>query len=83
MRLQADLAFLSELIALAQLTQAHAATSPTAHVVGSRFEDCTVVNRLLSLKIGYLQDIYELLADESAHHHYHFPDQLLRLPQPQ
>ena len=75
MRLQADLSFLSELIALAQLTQAHAATSPTAHVVGSRFEDCAVVNRLLSLKIGYLQDLYEFLADESAHHHYHFPAQ--------
>ena len=75
MRLNNDLSFLSELIALAQLTQAHAATSPTAHVVGSRFADCDVVKRFLGLKIDYLQDIYELLANESAHYHYQFTGQ--------
>ena len=75
LRLSNDLSYLSELIALAQLTQAHAATSPTAHVVGSRFENCEVVQRLLDLKVDYLQDIYEHLAGEVELHPYHFPTQ--------
>ena len=77
MRLNNDLTYVSELIALAQLTQAHAASSPTAHVVGSRFENCEVVKRLCSLKVDYLQEIYEHLATDIKQHHYQFPTQEL------